>query len=67
METSEYKWLTLTELGLYIKMSPSTLYKWAQGGKLPGVKVGNQWRFDRDTIDAWILEQSKGGDAGWRS
>lgn len=51
------KWLTIKELSGYLKMSRSKLYQMAQKGELPGSKVGTQWRFDRDRIDAWMNEK----------
>ncbi len=53
------KWLTLENLTGYLKMSRATLYKMAQQGKIPAVKVGRGWRFDRDAIDQW-LQKSPG-------
>ncbi|MDH4156460.1 MAG: helix-turn-helix domain-containing protein [candidate division Zixibacteria bacterium] len=29
----------------------------AQDGSIPASKHGNQWRFDRDEIDAWMKRQ----------
>jgi excisionase family DNA binding protein len=34
----------------------STLYKLVQAGRLPGKKVGRQWRFHRDAVDAWLAQ-----------
>lgn len=51
------KWLTIEELSGYLKMSHSKLYQMAQKGELPGSKIGTQWRFDRDRIDAWMNEK----------
>ncbi len=53
------KWLTIDELAEYLKMGRTKLYTMAQQGKVPGNKIGNQWRFDRKEIDRWI----KSGDA----
>ena len=50
------KWLTITELSGYLKTS-SRLYQMAQKGELPGSKIGTQWRFDRDRINAWMNEK----------
>ncbi len=47
-------WISLEDLGKYLKKSTSTLYKLANAGKLPGHKIGRTWRFDRDDIDAWM-------------
>jgi excisionase family DNA binding protein len=48
------KWLTIEELAEYLKMGRTKLYRMAQEGDIPASKVGNQWRFDRDRIDAWM-------------
>jgi excisionase family DNA binding protein len=48
------KWLTIDELAAYLKMGRTKLYRMAQGGELPGSKIGTQWRFDRDEIDGWV-------------
>jgi len=48
---------TVQELASYLKMKPVTIYKHAKAGKLPGFKVGANWRFKKSTIDRWITEQ----------
>jgi len=48
------KWLTIDELATYLKMGRTKLYTMAQKGEIPGNKIGSQWRFDREEIDAWI-------------
>jgi len=50
------KWLTIEELAEYLKMGRTKLYRMAQDGDIPASKVGNQWRFDRERIDAWMNE-----------
>ena len=52
--------MTVRELAKYLKMKPVTIYKHAQGGKLPAFKVGATGRFKRKTIDAWIENQENG-------
>jgi excisionase family DNA binding protein len=46
--------MTLDELASYLKVPKSTLYKLVQEGKLPGQKIGKQWRFARASIDRWL-------------
>lgn len=46
--------MTTRELAEYIKMNEKTVLKMAQQGELPGVKIGNQWRFHMDAIDQYI-------------
>lgn len=47
-------WLTLEDLSRYLKKPASTLYKLVVRGEVPGHKLGRNWRFDRDEVDAWI-------------
>jgi len=49
--------LTIDELAVYLKISKSTLYKLAQGGSLPGQKVGKHWRFHKDSVDEWLRQR----------
>ena len=51
--------LTIDELAAFLKLSKSTLYKLAQEGKVPGQKIGKHWRFHRETIDAWLKQESR--------
>ena len=50
---------TVPELANYLRMKPITIYKHVAGGRLPGFKVGSQWRFKKKTIDSWIEEQER--------
>jgi len=50
-------WLTAEEASKYLKIGMSNLYSLAQGGKLPGSRVGKSWRFNRDDLDAWLRAQ----------
>ena len=51
--------MTVRELAKYLRMKPVTIYKHAQGGKIPAFKVGASWRFKKKTIDGWIAEQEQ--------
>ena len=44
-----------------LKISRSTLYKLAQGGRVPCQKVGRHWRFRKQAIDRWLEHGSTGG------
>lgn len=48
--------MTLNEVAEYLRIPRSTAYKLVQEGRIPGQKVGRQWRFRRDTIDRWLDE-----------
>jgi len=46
--------LTIKEVAELLRIGEKTAYTMAKDGKLPGFKVGGQWRFRRADIDAWI-------------
>lgn len=55
--------MTLDELAAYLKIPKSTLYKLVQEGRLPGQKLGKQWRFGKSAIDRWLdSEQETKGE-----
>ena len=47
--------LTPKEVAKYLKMSVLTVYKHAKQGTIPGFRVGNSWRFDKNRIDEVLL------------
>lgn len=49
------KIFTTQELAKYLKLNEKTIIKMAQSGHLPGVKIGNQWRFHLKAIDNFLL------------
>lgn len=51
--------LTLEELALYLKLPKSTVYKLVQEGRIPGQKIGKQWRFGKAAIDRWLDTEAK--------
>lgn len=46
--------MTLPEVAEYLRLSIHTIYKMAQNGRIPGLKAGAAWRFDRAEIDEWM-------------
>lgn len=48
--------LTVPEVAEFLKLAPSTIYRLAKAGKLPGRKVGGAWRFSRQGIGEWLRE-----------
>jgi len=49
--------MTLQEVAAYLKMSPQTVYRMAQQGKIPALKVQNRWRFRRSDIESWLTPE----------
>ena len=50
--------LTVEETAAYLKMSPQVIRRWLREKKLPGVKIGKEWRIDKQAIDD-MLKQNK--------
>lgn len=50
--------LTIREVADLLKINEKTVYKLAAAAKIPGMKVGGSWRFDRATITLWLKNQS---------
>jgi PTS system nitrogen regulatory IIA component len=49
--------LTIDEVAEYLRLTPQTIYKWAQERRIPAVKLGKEWRFRRSVIDKWFDDQ----------
>ncbi len=47
--------MTLEEVAAYLKVTPQTIYAWAQQKKIPAAKLGKEWRFRKAIIDRWFL------------
>lgn len=50
--------LTAKDIQDLLQIDRSTIYRMAENGRIPAVKVGKQWRFSSDAIDAWLATQS---------
>lgn len=46
--------MTLEEVATYLKVTPQTIYAWAQQKKIPAAKLGKEWRFKKGIIDRWF-------------
>jgi len=52
--------LTVKQLASYLNVNERTVLKLVSDGALPGVKVGNQWRFRKAMIETWLDDQMIG-------
>jgi nitrogen PTS system EIIA component len=50
--------LTIEQVAEYLRVSTKTIRRLVQRGELPGFQVGNQWRFRRALIEAWMEGQT---------
>lgn len=50
--------LTAKQLAEYLQMSQITVCRLAREKKLPGLKIGKEWRFPKALIDKYIASGS---------
>lgn len=48
--------MTVAEVADYLRLNEATVYRLVQQGKIPGVKLGRQWRFKKEAIDQLLEE-----------
>lgn len=46
--------LTAKEMQTLLQVDRSTIYRMAEAGRLPAIKVGKQWRFPADQVNSWL-------------
>ena len=51
--------MTAEDVGLYLSMSTSTVYKMVKAGELPFAKIGSMLRFPKILIDRWLADNTK--------
>jgi len=49
--------LTTKDVQALIKVDKSTIYRMAEAGRIPAIKVGRQWRFPEDQLMEWLGER----------
>jgi excisionase family DNA binding protein len=49
--------LTAKEMQTLLQVDRSTIYRMAESGRLPAMKVGKQWRFPADQVESWLQIQ----------
>ena len=53
---AELEILTPAQLAGLLQVEEETVVELAESGELPGRKVGEEWRFSREAILAWLAE-----------
>lgn len=51
---------TIKELSDHLRVHPTTIYRLLRQGRLPGFRVGSNWRFNRAAIERWEIAQAAG-------
>jgi excisionase family DNA binding protein len=59
MMTVVDRMMTVKEVAQYLKLNPITVYRYAAQVKIPGFKVGSSWRFKKEILDEWVINEAK--------
>lgn len=46
--------LTTRQVQALLKVDRTTIYRMVEGGQLPAIRVGKQWRFARGEVERWL-------------
>lgn len=46
--------LNADELARYLEVDLNSVLEWAGAGRIPAIKDGQDWRFERKAIDSWV-------------
>ncbi len=57
--------LTIEDVAAYLRLTPQTIYKWAQEKRIPAAKLGKEWRFRKSIVDRWLDEQILSSESGF--
>jgi excisionase family DNA binding protein len=51
--------MTVHDVASYLRLSEAKVYRLANEGCFPSFRLGKSWRFRRDLIDEWIIEETR--------
>lgn len=50
---------TIEDVAKYLRLNRFTVYRLAEAGKLPGIKIARRWRFKSKDIEVWFERRKK--------
>lgn len=58
--TMLHDFMNVEELARYLEVDLNSIMEWVNSGKVPGLKEGDSWKFERKAIDTWIASGKLG-------
>ncbi len=49
--------MTIEEAARYLQIGKRSLYNLVKSGRIPGKKVLNKWRFEKESLRTWVGEK----------
>jgi len=53
--------MNVHDLAEYLRLSEAKIYKLANEGQIPALRMGKLWRFKKEIIDEWIRQMTNQG------
>jgi excisionase family DNA binding protein len=53
--------LTVREVAQYLRVHQTTVYRLLKEHQIPAFQVGSDWRFNREEIRRWMMNQQRSG------
>jgi excisionase family DNA binding protein len=53
--------MTVEEVAKYLRLSQAKVYRLANAGEIPAMRIGKSWRFRKDMIDEWFHQHAQTG------
>ncbi len=57
MKSEKTKFLTLEEMATYLKVDRETLLNWVEDNKIPVMREGSKYLFDRREVENWLSKE----------
>jgi len=51
------QFLSVEDVAMYLEIDKNLVSEWADNGKLPAIKEGTDWKFDRSILDHWVANE----------
>lgn len=52
--TDDEKWVGIEEIAEYLGVNKDTIRNWIKKKGIPACKIGRQWKFKKEEVDAWV-------------
>ena len=51
--------MTVHDVAEYLRLSEAKVYKMANEGRVPALRMGKTWRFKKELIEEWIRRETE--------
>ena len=58
--TAAASWMSLDDVAQYLEVESSVVRQWATQGRIPAVRDGESWRFEKRRLDQWVASERSG-------